>query len=324
LAADVASVEAYSADADANLTKSQGRGRRFSTRRSYRGKSNPTLRGYSTGYHEAVLTTDVHAALSSGKVPAGTSPEMLALVLKLAESFRTDTAQTPLSGPGGTGAGHSGSGLSQEGQDKAHDLVREALGHILATKVADPGVTPRSVALLMGAITVASMAPGEVARTITGGTKGLKAGATAKVEYEANRNEAKARLGAIYEASTEAERRFAVAGAQRFFDSVGSRSRRLANGRAASPVRKTLQGDPDEVSGAGYESGLDSASAAPQRAPPTAFEDYGFYITQPFRAPRRKIVSLSPAAASGGKRKSPSLAPSQPKKRKTAPSLGVG
>ena len=148
---------------------------------------------YTTGFHESAVATDMFDYLRLA-TPNGdgthTLPKAkeknyflkhydgqkvysstLKSILQLADGFRTDTAQTILSGPDGRAAAHAGSNINHAGQSEAHDLVRAKIMEILQI---DPemekGLTKNSLCVLLGSITVTSIAPGEVARQLNTST----------------------------------------------------------------------------------------------------------------------------------------------------------
>lgn len=289
----------------------------------FRVASNPTLANYSSGYHEASVTTDTFIFLRGatdnkngthtlpGTVPKGSfftpyggtvvHSDNLNYVLKYADGFRTDTAQTILSAPVGLAAGHSGSGTDTTGQSAAHDLLRKKIMDILVLPpTTTKGLTERSVATLLASITVTSMAPAEIARKITGGTATLKAGDTARAQWEAKRNEAKRRVQEMFDTLTPDEKAFVHAHGDDFMDSTQSgltpKPRRIPSLRATSPERDINGGDLTlgEVAGGGYLAG--AAAATPTlalKAPPelTALTDLGPSVTEPFRGLRRPATA---------------------------------
>lgn len=288
-----------------------------------RAKSAMTRAGYSTGYHESVVTHDMYEALMQAKDNGdGThtlpqqprrSPHAGAIVdsgvlqhLKdHADGFRTDTALTILTGRGGSPAGHSGSGLSLKGQAGAHDLLREAVvGLAKKPAPADPGkYSEKALLTVGGSITVTSMAPGEVARDITGGTTSLNAGPGAKARWEEARTEVKRRVEALRAGLTPAEQTWVDQHARQFMKSTQkpaqpslmatgspasqrqsrSATRSIPRGRASSPERKpTKLGN--EVSGGPYDPTPSRKKlVSPTEPVPAKVADIPLWLTAPFR-----------------------------------------
>lgn len=267
----------YDPAKDSTLTRAQAANEGFHTGQgNFRSPSNPTVHGHSSGYHEAVVTTNTYYFLRDAK-PTGRGTyilpnahgnsyfhpysgrevpaQSLEIVLRLADGYRTDTARTILSAPGGKGAGHTGSGVSLKGQGPAHDLLRRAVMDVVMTDPRTPGFSERSVATLFASITVTSMAPGEIARTLPGGSSTLKSSA-AKVTYEVRRNMAKDHTGALNAQLSPAEQLFVRNGAQRFIDSTQEGvifgRRQLAPDRPTSPRRVSALGIANQVEGGGY------------------------------------------------------------------------
>lgn len=285
----------------------------------YRGKSNKTLGGYSSGYHELAVTTSsmkfLRNATTSGRgmsvLPSTSShdffrdyygkkvnSEALGWVLRSGDGFRSDTAQTIMSGPNGKAAGHTGSGVDTTGQDAAHVLLRVKIMDLLDPKLKNtPGFTERALTTILASISISSVAPGEVARTVSGGTGFLKAGEKAKRDWEVNRNEAKNRVQHLFDALDEDEQRFVRAHAGDFLFSTqgGAKNgpRKLGPGRSTSPPRVTT-GPSDrgkDVQGGGYLRGQ-SATAAPRQMGDVALKGQSLWATQPFRNPRRVPGSM--------------------------------
>src|SRR5579859_5248468 len=121
----------YEVGDDPTLTEGQAKKGGFrpealGTGGDFRHSSTPTLAGYSTGYHEASVTTDTFLflrAATDNKDGTHTLPgtvssasffhdfagktvysSTLHIILKYADEFRTDTAQTILAGPKATAA----------------------------------------------------------------------------------------------------------------------------------------------------------------------------------------------------------------------------
>lgn len=308
----------YEADSDSTLTEHQAKQAGFHPQawqsdEKFRYDSNP-LKGksYNSGYHESAVTTDTFVFLRAAKdlgngtaiLPA-TAPKnsyfedhtgklvsstVLTWVLKNADGFRTDTAQTILSAPGGKSAGHSGSDLCLAEQGPAHDLLRDVIMRVLPLDPAKAkGLTERSLVVLFGSITVTSIAPGELARTLPGGTASLKAGTDAKTRWESNRNEAKRRVDELLSGLSTDEHAFVLSQAGSFMDStqegVVSNRRSLAPKKATSEERDESVPTLDEVGGVGYLNGTTATLA--QKAPPLQLAQQGLGMTESFRGGRR-------------------------------------
>jgi hypothetical protein len=297
---------------DLTLTKSQAKLARISSGiGSLRVSSNITLKGYKTGYHESGVATDTFDLLSKATAKDGgikhtlhqpnpksyfkkyhgheVYSKTLKQFMELADGYRTDTAQTILSAPEGKVGGHAGSGINTKNQPYAHDTVREANIEILKLDPNTKGLSKRSIAVLLGAISIASVAPGELARKVKGGTATLKAGESAKQHYESNRNEAKARLDLAFEPLTTEEKAFVVHYSSEFLDGLESENnhkRYLHQGRSHSPFRSANSVTPSEVSGVGYHFSKSTLNPA-GTLPPDEVNHTGLYITQPFRSDRR-------------------------------------
>jgi hypothetical protein len=315
--------EPYTPSRDTTLTLTQSEAGGFRPQALYnpgidfRADSTPTLSGFSTGYHEAAVTTDTFNILSSatdnrngthtlvvekdnaffkkynGHEVNSTSRD---IVMSLADVYRTFTSQTIMSAPRGKAAGHPGSNIKETGKNKAHDLIRKSTMDILRL---DPkttlGMTRKSVATLFAAITVTSMAPGEVARTVKGGTSGLK-DFRAKPVWEENRNEGKKRTEALFQDLTPSEQHFVTYYSTAFMNStqegVTTFKRNIPSLRATSPEREVrIVSVTNEVQGGAYIDGERSVSpgrSRPSIAPPTTISEQGLYATQSFRTYRRK------------------------------------
>ena len=145
----------YTMDEDSALTQKQAEKGAFKSESDFRYKSNWVRSGdYRTGYHESYITTDAFNYLS-GAIPVNGDqyelPEaknssssffakykgdlvpksVLDKMLKVCDTFRTDTARTVLSAREGRAAGHSGSKLRLTGQKDAHDLLRQSIMDVL-------------------------------------------------------------------------------------------------------------------------------------------------------------------------------------------------
>ena len=272
---------------DLTLNSAQASTAQFKSAADFRNPSNPTVHGYSSGYHEAALTTDMYnrvGAARKGKGDTfgfnyGRSDGPLAQthtlqtatvdqVLALGDGFRTDTAQTILSAPEGAGAGHSGSGMYTQGQAPAHDLLRAAMLDIMEDGLSDEaGINTKSISAAMGAINIASMAPAVLARTVQA-KPGLKAAEAGPV-WEQKRTLAKARLNNIMQTLGPKERDYVIGKAQKFLTSTmpapaagETPNRVLASGRGASPDRVIHSAPSDAIQGGQYLDALiDNTSA---------------------------------------------------------------
>jgi hypothetical protein len=278
----------------------------------FRFPSNPTLNHHSTGYHEAAVTTDTFNYLRSAKsnmdgthtlsdkVNKGSylkqfakkkvDSQLFKWILKHADGFRTDTAQTILSGKNGTVAGHAGSGIARKGEPSAHDLLRKVVMDILQLKPSNNnGLTEKSVAIIFGSVTVSSMAPGKLARKVTGKTKSLKAGQLAKKDWEVLRNKAKARVETLFNKLDAKEKEFVRKHAVNYLDStqigVPANSRRvIPTLRATSQERDDAEVLVDEVAGGDYKNGGQTLQVDKQ---PPEVEFLGLYVSESLRARRR-------------------------------------
>ena len=318
----------YETEKDPTLTKKQAKEQAFyKGADDYRTGSNPTLQGYSTGYHEAALTTDTwkflrrakpkshhqssHPTATDKHILPGTAPQnsyfldwtgkwvysrTLEWVLRNGDGFRTDTSQTIMSAEEGFPAGHAGSDVSRKRESQAHDLLRAKIMELLRIDPKTKGLTEAAVVVIMGAMTVASMAPGEIARGLVGGTSSLKAGADAQDDWEENRTEAKLRVNETYDLlPTQDEKDFVTAHAVSFLDStqekVPTLQRRRIASRATSPLRSTA-GVAGEVAGGGYmitQPTLKATKASPMSSPGMPLREVGMYMTESLRAGRRAV-----------------------------------
>lgn len=278
---------------------------------NFRARSNQTLSGIKSGYHEASVTTDTFVFLRAAKdlgngfhklpshAPSNSffetytdkvvQSKTLHWLLKYADGFRSDTAQSILSAPQGTAAGHSGSELDLSGQSAAHDLLRAKIMELLRLDPADhKGLSERSLVVVMASTAVSAMAPGRIARSIP--TASLKAGEPAQKNWEANRNEAKRRVNELMAELNKDELSFVWKQAQSFIDStqVGVKDRRrIPSLRATSPQRDESERPQGEVAGGAYLSAEPATLAVKSR--PTSLSEVGRYVTEPFRGPRRGL-----------------------------------
>ncbi|MBB3225484.1 hypothetical protein FHW69_000074 [Luteibacter sp. Sphag1AF] len=232
---------------------------------AFRSPSNPTKSGHSSGYHEAFGTTDSVDHLSrrtKGSKGLSSMPAMsrgiwkkhsgatfyernVGPVMQASDGARTDTARMVLSVPGGGGAGHSGSGMSQKGQASGHDVLRDQVMRTLK----DPALTPSSAGVLAGTTALFSTAPGEVARTVDRSSKMKDQGARAS--YEANRNQGKREAAVHFQALTPPEQATVMTHMNTFVQAMGHTTRYLEPGRPHSPMRDE-RGKPGQIHGGGY------------------------------------------------------------------------
>lgn len=302
----------YDPDRDPTLTTGQASRGGFWERKNsdFRARSNLTVEGYSSGYHEALVTTDTHNFLSRATdlgnglhclpTTGGSGfwakkrgkmiySENLEFVRKYEDGFRTDTAQTILCALNDMPAGHAGSGLRLTGQKDAHDLLREFVYDLL---ILDPATTrgwsEESFAVAAAGVVISSIAPGEVARRIPGGTARLKAGDNAKDDYEINRNDPKKMVDALFQKLDQDGQEFANSCARRYLKSTlaaGSTARHIPDGRATTPERKTGVVIPGEVAGGPYDT--QASSQPPDQMLPTTGSALGLGATQGLRGRRR-------------------------------------
>lgn len=270
--------------------------------KSFRFPSNPTLEGYNSGYHESFGTTDTVKHISKRKASRkqglsdmptartgfykkkrrGMREKNLEVLLGASDGARTDTAQTVLSVPGGGGAGHTGSGVKTSGQSKAHDLLRDVFMKVSR----DEDMTPGAIELIGGSLTIASMAPGKVARTVTDSRK-LKATKGSK-NYEGNRNIAKRRLKALQKESDPQDVELAMKYMEPVMDKFPDRH--FARKRLSSPERD-ISGPKEGIQGGDYLPG--DQIGLPELFPPKRSGDKRkdatstlAFLTESFRAPR--------------------------------------
>lgn len=287
----------------------------FLSSKNFRFYSTATVWGYSTGYHEAAVTTDTFNFLRRATpnydgtftlphVPDNSffkkyigrkvSGNVLEIILKQADGFRTDTAQTILSAPNGEAAGHSGSGLDTKGQAGAHDLLRDQIMKVVLLNPPPKELTEKSVACLFGSVMVTSMAPGEVVRASLD-SRGLKA-AHAKANWEAYRNQAKNRVNLMFTNLSKEEKKFVEEHSTGFMNSTNSQKsgspRQIEPKRSVSPFRDAGQPVKEQVSGGGYRP-HSATYNQPDYSPPTLESQIGIFISQPFRA-ARTLLNVSP------------------------------
>jgi hypothetical protein len=244
------------------------------------------------------------------------------MILEVSGSFRTDTARTVLSMKNDDVAGHTHSGLPTNGQSEAHDVLREPIMDIAKLDPkSSPGLTKESIACVLGAMTVSSMAPAESIESsdITDNGKKRSRDNNAPGSWEAKRNTVKERVNFVLQSLTPDEKSFVFKYAGDFMSEI-SKKRGVEIGRATSPTRNDKVKQPvSGFVGGGYLSPPTASSAfgAPPKAshfsafgtPPTAshssafgatstavknvdvfppklVDQLGFYMTQPFRTDR--------------------------------------
>lgn len=278
------------------------------TKGAFRFESNPTVHGYSSGYHESGITTDTtdhlwnRTQLGNGlsafpsAAPTPLKGEKfyesnVDSILKAGDGARTDTAQTILSVPqthGGGSAGHSGSNVKTTKQKQAHDLLRKTTVDMLR----DNDMTPGVASVTFGALTVASMAPGNLASQAVDAKK-IKA-SQIKDHWESQREEAKSRVEHMYQTLSPKEQARVNHHMSNVFKSLPS-DRRLANGRCTSPVRDKKRVGTNALTGGGYVSSSNDVLPTPTHSLPIkgnmSNEEYArtatLYMTQPFRGRRK-------------------------------------
>lgn len=296
----------YSSRRDATLTHSQAERARFHTiGKTFRAPSNNTLNGYASGYHESAITTDAFNVMKNAKNNKNGTHTLrvsgsrsyfkngekinttaLQMVTKVADGFRTDTAQTILSASNGKSAGHSGSGISTIRQKDAHDLLRKKTLDILKLNPqTTQGMSVRAIETLLASMTVTSMAPGSLAREVNGGSHKLKSTA-AKMNWEMNRNESKSRVQLLYSQLEPSEKTFVNRHASEFMNSTqeGSPSRIMSMERPTSPMRTIFSGRDGEVRGGEYSP---NDIHKPKLLAPINASENAMYVTAPLRSDRR-------------------------------------
>ncbi|MFN8673153.1 MAG: hypothetical protein U0457_13875 [Candidatus Sericytochromatia bacterium] len=289
-----------------------------------------------SGFHEVVPTNiieDFHekyTSLSSSSSSSSPSynKDSLGIILSVSSSFRTDTARTIMSDQNGEVALHVYSADDPHyhfNQERAHDLLRAPLVDIAKLDPStEKGLTPNSVACVIGAISVSSMAPGESIEnefvkhpndllSITGANKPRDGSSFAS--WEDNRNIAKQRVNAVFSTLNPDEQAFVRRFSANYLTSVG-RSIDTSHERATSPVRgASAMGAKTKCQASAYLNASSSSLGAPSVAlsstslgspsiatssfssglmpdalrnvdvfPPSYAKDLGYYFTQPFRA----------------------------------------
>jgi hypothetical protein len=268
---------------------------------AFRFASNPTLGGFSSGYHESFVVTDMTDKLARRKKSAKSSqlpkeksgywkkqsgrtfPEAnLESLLQVGDGARTDTSRTILSGPGGTFGGHTGSGVKTTHQSQAHDLLRDQSLRVLS----DPLLTPDAMAVIGGATTVFSMAPGEKASKVSGASK-LKSKRALK-SWEKDRNESKRRVQTLLDALPTPQQALVEKHMDLFVKDLGDSSRKRPKGRATSPIREVSQMKSNPVFGGDYDSSAKSFGEPSKVFSKGDLRAKSLYMTESFRDPRRK------------------------------------
>lgn len=289
----------YAMEDDSTLTTSQANNGRFGTPADFRSRSNETLSGHSSGYHEAFVPTDYYKALAAAKANKnGTftyvalgqtidiSAERRSVLMSVADTFRTDTARTVLSAPNGAVAGHSGSGVRQTNQAAAHDILREMINDLAI--MSHPGITPESLAVAGGIVMCYSIAPAVLAATAENIDQMKDQAFLAS--YETARDQMKVRVTVANQLLTPAERAFTAYVTQSMCMKVGGG--RLADG-CVSPRRFTSSSSSSSSSstmpqGGGYiaQSGT-FANSSPSMLPPAETNQLGAYASEWHRNFRR-------------------------------------
>jgi hypothetical protein len=268
---------------------------------SFRFPSNATNHGFSSGYHEAFVVTDMTDKLSN-RTQSGTGisampvitdgywkkhsgrtfPERnLSPILQAGDGARTDTARTILSGPNGAVAGHAGSGVSTTGQPDAHDLLRDHSMRVLS----DPHMTPAAAGVLAAATTVFSMAPGVLASQAHGA--GNLKDTAAKGTWEDDRNEAKERLAVAHNSLSSPERAMVRKHMTPLVIAIGG-NRMLDPVQPSSPRRVRHSATGGAISGGGYDVSS-PITGSPSKGLPAATDprQIAQYVSEPFRVERR-------------------------------------
>ena len=281
---------------------------RYTSNKTY-GK-NISGKALSTGYHEVVPTNLYLALKKEQETYNEDKKKRTKKVLKQADGVRTDTAQTVLSTKSNSKvavSGHPGSKLNEKAKDSAHDALRDTIKKIINNPT-EKGLTDKSIAVILGAMAVTSMAPGEYARTIEGGSENLK-NQRKKEEWEENRNEAKSRVDLAFEKLlNEDEKKTVRKYNQEFINSIqhdinNSETRKLKRATSYERIphsddfnnkkRKRSDGartlSKEEIHGGRYRSDdSEDILYLPSLSLPENDDDLGVYFTQPFREKRRK------------------------------------
>ncbi|WNL44174.1 hypothetical protein RKE25_12110 [Dyella sp. BiH032] len=306
----------YTAKSDKTLTASQAKSGGFRpdvvkqvaagksiSKGSFRSPSNPTRRGFKSGYHEAYVVTDATKVLSQRKksskgfsqLPKNSSgswkkhsgakirEQNVRPALEAGDGARTDTSRTILSAPGGKVAGHTGSGVKTTGQAEAHNLLRDQSVRALS----DPQLSPAAQGVVAGLTTLWSMAPGKNAAQAQGASK-LK-DKQARKTWEEDRNEGKRRLWANFKNLPKAERKAVLKHDEAFHKSLQDKKRKRSMDRPGSPLRETGPSKKNSPIHGGDYFKKEPSSKRPKVEPPTSGSprDTALHITEPFRAPRR-------------------------------------
>jgi hypothetical protein len=295
----------YSSRNDKTLTKSQAKKGAFrgdflkKKNSSFRSASNKTLDGHRSGYHESFLTTDTAVNLrkthKTGKFPETNRKVYAPIIGKeidrdrikafidIADGSRTDTAQTVLSGPNNKAAGHSGSNVSTVGQSRSHDLIR----NVGMDALMDTDLNVTEAVVLSGALTVSSMAPGVEANKLKSINK-LKS--SSPQEHEPSRNMAKKRVFSEFGKLSAGGRARVRKHMKPYFKSINDDipTRFLGKGMPTSPLRKPETHPNSFVSGMGYDLTSEMSPPSITIAKNAKPKEKALYLTQPFRANRRK------------------------------------
>lgn len=290
----------FAPDAVNNIHRQQNK-----DKTKFRFKSKPVHgQPYSTGYHEAFMTTDIAKKIhgrffentskttfkikdnhpSFGNSKTEYQEGQLLSVLRASDAARTDTAGTILSAKNGLAAGHSGSKTALANQPQAHDLIREQVGNMLSNP-AFKNLSPKGIAVAAAATVITSRAPGEITGAIPRIDK-MKA-KNMSSDWESRRNEAKSRLKAVYDTLPKKEQALIQQFNKPFFKMVSGNGykRKMATDGSISP-RRSEQKTTSFLYGGGYDG---SQFGPPSEQPPADVDEYStmLYITQPFRSNRR-------------------------------------
>lgn len=268
--------------------------------------SRQTIGSYSTGAHEVFptstyiilykllnstkkrgqgsKTTVPNKAWAQGKGATDITTSNIQRMLEIALGFRTDTAQTLLVNLNSIAAAHSGSDINTKGQNDAHNLLRRALEGIVKS-----ASNQKTMSAFMGALTVTSMAPGQMADKLQG-TKDLK-DQEARSKWEKYRNEAKRRVVEVYDVLSPPEQKIVTTLSQKYLTSTqttGGRKRQLATNRPVTPERIETGGT--NIKGGGYKK-LNRKTQNEflwlVKATPKDIRQMGAYVTQSFRTDKR-------------------------------------
>ncbi|MEK7432463.1 MAG: hypothetical protein AABZ74_04965 [Cyanobacteriota bacterium] len=323
--ASSASIAIYSMENDRTLSDTIVNRGHFGTDGDHRETSNLTLSGHKSGFHEVFPTGTFNLLRSSastgnynlGKYGTG-NPNSVNMILEVSSNFRTDTARTLMSLPGGGVIGHTHSGYPRNTQEDAHDLLRDPIMYIATLDPLDPSLqgvlTKESLSCIIGSIGVSSMAPAEIIESSGIQSKlssGVMTDSSAHTNWEKTRNDAKARVNFVYDSLSLPEQDFVRHFAGDFLSKVsppiGSAITRSLGARATSvdrdeafvqPISGFVGGStmamhsafggsvPSAMVSSSFGS-IPMASKSIDVFPPILIKDLGYYMTEPFRTDRR-------------------------------------